>query len=410
MILTNRFFGGVLLIAGTSIGAGMLGLPVITSFMGFFPSMLFLFLCWLFMFVTAMLLLQVNLSLEGEPNMITMAGKTLGAWGKVYSWIVYLLLLYSLTAAYIAACSPRFVNGAELLLGVEVPSSFGPFPLLLFFGIIIYLGTKAVDYLNRFLMIGLVVSYMVMIFFIPGNVQTKLLTHTDVRASLLAIPLIITSFGFHIIIPTLTTYMRHNVARLRWMVFIGSIIPLIVYVLWELMALGTVPIFGDTGLAFAFKKGIDATGQLEKIIQSPTLNLMISSFGFFAVITSFLGVSTSLSDFLRDGFKLKATSGGKALACLLTFIPPLIFVLFYPRAFYLALEYASIFVVLLLGILPVLMAWKLNKTFFQKCLLTTVFLLSVFIIVLIILQQAGSLNSLLNPYFGMIHVPTQIGI
>ena len=400
MIFTSRFAGGVLLVAGTSIGAGMLALPVFTGFMGFVPALIFLGLCWLFMFVTAMLFLQVNLSLDGEPNLVTMAEKTLGVWGKAFSWVVYLLLLYSLTAAYIAACSPLFVNAAATLLGVPVPDAFGPFPLLIFFGIIIYLGTKTVDYLNRFLMLGLVLSYFLLVIFLPQHVQGNLLQHVDFQASWLAVPMMITSFGFHIIIPTLTTYMRHNVARLRWMVFVGSVIPLLVYVLWEILALGIVPITGDNGLANAFEHGLKASEPLSKLIHNPTLSLGISFFSFFAIITSFLGVSTSLSDFLKDGFKLKKTSGGKALACLLTFIPPLIFVLFYPRGFLTALQYAGVFVALLLGLLPALMAWRLNRTYFKKCLLIVVILVSILIVVLDILEQAGKLKELVQPYIG----------
>ena len=33
----NRLIGGILLVAGTAIGAGMLALPVSTSFGGFIP-------------------------------------------------------------------------------------------------------------------------------------------------------------------------------------------------------------------------------------------------------------------------------------------------------------------------------------------------------------------------------------
>jgi tyrosine-specific transport protein len=39
----GSIFGGVLLIAGSCIGAGMLGLPIITGIAGFFPSLLMFF-------------------------------------------------------------------------------------------------------------------------------------------------------------------------------------------------------------------------------------------------------------------------------------------------------------------------------------------------------------------------------
>src|SRR3990167_3208262 len=99
----NHFFGGILLISGTTIGAGMLALPVMTAFVGFFPSILIFSVCWLFMLMSAYFFLDVNLTFKGEANFISMVQSTVGKWGKIFSWIVYLLLLYSLTAAYISA-------------------------------------------------------------------------------------------------------------------------------------------------------------------------------------------------------------------------------------------------------------------------------------------------------------------
>ena len=119
MFLNNRLVGGILLVSGTAIGAGMLALPVITSFAGFLPSAIALGICWLFMYITAVLLLEVNLSCPGEPNMISMAGRTLGTAGKLVCWVVYLLLLYSLTAAYIAGSAPLFLQAFYALTTIE---------------------------------------------------------------------------------------------------------------------------------------------------------------------------------------------------------------------------------------------------------------------------------------------------
>ena len=63
-----------------------------------------------------------------------MVHKTLGGWGKGLSWIVYLLLLYSLTAAYISASSPLFVSAVRYVTGYTMPDWLGPFCLPLIFG------------------------------------------------------------------------------------------------------------------------------------------------------------------------------------------------------------------------------------------------------------------------------------
>ncbi|HSX26577.1 MAG TPA: aromatic amino acid transport family protein [Chlamydiales bacterium] len=400
MVLTNRLVGGILLVSGTSIGAGMLALPVISSFAGFFPSFGLLAICWFLLFITSLLLLDVNLACRGEVNMISMAGRTLGAWGKGVCWVTYLLLLYSLIAAYIAGGAPLFLQGLAHLTGWSAPSWVGPFPLLFLFGIFVYLGTHAVDWINRLLMFGLIFSYILLIIFLPSQVQLSLLQHIDIQAVAIAVPVVMTSFGFHIIIPTLTTYLDHDVKKLRLTLFIGSLIPLVVYTIWEYLILGIVPLWGEEGLMKAWVSGESGATALSNVLQKPWITTVASAFSFFAIITSFLGVSLSLSDFLTDGLKMKRFSLGREFACLLTFIPPLIFALSYQRGFILALEYGGGFVAILLCILPALMAWKLPhyRSLPRRLLLAGVILVSLFVIGLVILNEAGLLDNLTRHY------------
>ncbi len=57
----NHFIGGILLVAGTTIGAGMLAIPLVTATAGFLPAFIITFFVWLFMLLTG-LLLQFPLS------------------------------------------------------------------------------------------------------------------------------------------------------------------------------------------------------------------------------------------------------------------------------------------------------------------------------------------------------------
>ncbi len=401
MFKSNRLIGGILLVSGTSIGAGMLALPVISSFGGFFPSLLLLAFSWLFLFSTALLLLDVNLAFPGEVNLITMAGRTLGVPGKIITWITYLLLLYSLTAAYIAGSAPLFLQALHYATGLTAPSWFAPFPLLLLFGLFVYLGTQAVDWVNRLLMIGLIIAYFLLVLFLPPHVDSTLLRHIDLKAMWIAVPVLMTSFGFHIIIPTLTTYLHHDRKKLRLTLLIGSLIPFAVYSLWQFLLLGIVPLSGTHGLIAAYQEGLSASSSLAHILNSPWITAAASTFSFFAIITSFLGVSLSLSHFLSDGLHMKRFSLGRELASLLTFLPPLLFVLIYQRGFILALQFAGVFVVILLCILPALMAWKLPayRTPTRRSLLLFIVLHSFAVIALDIFEQTGTLQTLISRYF-----------
>ncbi len=360
MVKKSKVLGGVLLVAGTTIGAGMLAMPVSTGGGGFLPSCVLLLIVWLCMLFTAFLMLEVNLWMSGDSNIITMAKHTLGKVGQAITWIVYLLLLYSLTAAYIVGCAPLILHATSSLTGHEMPFWVGTIPLLVVFGSFVYLGTKAVDWINRLLMTGLVLSYTLMLSLILPHVDPELLMYENWKVVWPATTVVVTSFGYHIIIPSLTTYLERDVKKLRVTVLIGSTVPLAVYFLWQAAILGAIPAYGEGGLLHILELNqptAHLTHALDKILNSQWVTTASRFFAFFAVVTSFLGVSLSLSDFLADGLKIKKTEKGKIITCALTFAPPLIFALAYPQGFIIALKYAGVLVAVLLILLPVAMVW-----------------------------------------------------
>jgi len=355
----NKLIGAILLISGTTIGAGMLALPVSTGLAGFFPSTILLTACWLFMVCTAFLMLEVNLWMGVHGSLITMAKKTLGRPGEVLCWVSYLFLLYALTTAYIAGSEPIFNGIVILVTGYDVPKYFGSIPLLLLFGLCVYKGPKTVDYLNRILMIGLVSAFTMLVIYLFPNVDYNLLKHIEWKPLIIAVPIVMTAFGFHIIIPTLTTYLDQNIRQIRWAILIGSALPFFIYLLWEYLALGIIPLTGPHGIEKGFIDGTNGAQLISDVLEKPIITLLERCFSLFALLTSFLGVSLALTDFLADGFKIQKTRLGRLLLYLLTFIPPLIISVTDPRAFLTALEYAGTFgVVVLLGLLPPLMVWR----------------------------------------------------
>ena len=403
MLRVNHYIGGIFLVSGTAIGAGMLALPVTTGIMGLVPSLVLFAICWLAMLISAFFFLDVNLSVKGEPNLISMAHRTLGTWGKALSWVVYLLLLYSLIAAFIAGSGPIFIAAIHSITGWTAPDAIGLFLLPLLFGGLIYFRLEGVDLVNRLLMIGLFVAYIMLIGAGPAHIEPKLLKHIDWKPFIIGFPLTITSFGYHIIIPTLSTYVNHDRKKLKRIILIGSVLPLIFYIVWQALVIGVVPATGPDSLATALEKGQAATMPLVKHIQSPWLSKAIQFFSFFAIATSFLGVSISLSDFLRDGLKIRKGKRGKLYAMLLTFIPPLIFVLTYQRGFIVALEYAGAFVAILLLFLPAIMAWQLKAPKFYKTQKAKIVIIAIIcfatgVVIIDILHQMGWFHSLIKPY------------
>src|SRR5579863_4183924 len=98
----NKTIGGILLVAGTTIGGGMLSLPITTAKSGFVYSTFLFIVCWALMTFTAFLTLEVNLCFPKNSHIVSMAKQTLGKPGEWIAWSAYLLLLYAVVSAYIA--------------------------------------------------------------------------------------------------------------------------------------------------------------------------------------------------------------------------------------------------------------------------------------------------------------------
>ena len=352
---TNRFWGATLLIMGTTVGAGMLAIPSTIGLAGLGLSIVLMSFIWLYMMLTAYYLLEVNLRLPGETNMITMMHKTLGRPGEIVAWIIYLFLLYSLTAAYILGCGEIL---SHLLSHYMVLSGYVWSSLVVcLFSFFLYFGTRSVDYLNRFCIVGLAAGYMGLLVLGFPYVKGEFYLHASFSPFVSAIPVVVTSFGYHIIIPTLTTYLDHDVKLLRQAIFVGSLLAFLIYLFWLLLAVGVIPPYGKDSLAEARASGLPTTIYLQAIIQSKWMTTSAHAFSLFAIITSLLGVSLSLTDFLADGLHIEKKGWKKAGLIFLTFAPPLVFAFAYPHGFILALQYAGIFVLILLAILPALMVY-----------------------------------------------------
>ncbi len=271
------------------------------------------------------------------------------------AWILYLFLFYCLTLAYIVGCG-ELVN--QVFKG-SLPSWLASSLFLILFAPFVYAGTRVIEKLNFFMMLGLGFFFCLFIFLGAPYVTSSLLSHRNWPLSLIGLPIAFTSFAYQGIIPTLFQAMQSDIYRMRRAILIGSFIPLIAYTIWQGLILGIVPIEGEHGLAETLKEGHSAIQPLKYFIASPFIYLVGQYFAFFALVTSFFGVTLGLVDFLADGLKMSKTHLNKLFLCALVFLPPLFVSFLYPHLFLQALDYAGGFgCALLLGLLPILMVWS----------------------------------------------------
>ncbi|NGX59008.1 MAG: Tyrosine-specific transport protein [Chlamydiae bacterium] len=364
----SKVLSASFLVAGTAIGAGMLALPVTTAAGGFWPAIVIYFICWIFSASTGLLLLEACLWLPKDSNIVSLSSHLLGKKGKYASWILYLFLFYCLTVAY-AAGGGGFVSAVT---NNVLPAPVAILIFIALFSPVVYIGTHAVDRLNFILMVGLIVSFVVFILIGFGKVRIDFLANFHWGFAILSLPVVFTSFSYQGIVPSMRNYFHGETKKVRKVILIGSTIPFLVYILWEYLILGIVPLEGAKGLIAANEQGLSAVVPLKNIASSPMVYAIGQAFAFCALTTSFLGVTLGLFDFLADGLKLSKKGRTRILLYLLVFLPPTFIAMIFPHIFIRALSYAGgIGCALLLGLFPVMMVWsgryykKLDRRFQQ---------------------------------------------
>ena len=207
---------------------------------------------------------------------------------------------------------------------------------------------------------GLVVAFVVLLCAVAPAMHAQIHTQNHGIYLLAALPIIITSFGYHIVVPSMTTYLNRRTRKLKLVILIGSFVPLFVYLLWQWIVFAILPVAGSSGLLHILHHGDVSAGLTQALSAASNnnwLGLGVRFFGFFAIASSFIGVALGLFDLLSDGLQLRG-QWGRLWVAVLTFIPPLLIAMLYPNGFIMTLSYAGVFVALLHGLLPALMAWS----------------------------------------------------
>lgn len=363
MMFSAKSVGAVLLIAGTTIGAGMLALPLSTGVAGYGPSIIGFSLCFAYMFANLWVFLSANALLDNPSiNIITMSRKLLGPWAERLAWLCFLLLLYAACAAYIA-------GGGSMLYGILksfIKSSNYTVSMCffaIFFSTIVICGASLVDCVNRLLMVILLGTYCFLIYTVFQHAQWANLTYAKPALIMQGIPVMVLAFTSHIILPNVREYLDSQWTTIKKVLFWGNVIPLAIYLLWQTVLLAMVPVSGPGGLS-AISSSNDALGALNQQFVQKGLVLVLTNntiFSIAALTTSFLGVASGLLHFFKDAYHWGYSIKDRVKSYLAVLMPPLLMAIFIPNGFLQALSYGGAFIAILYGILPHLMILKARR-------------------------------------------------
>lgn len=365
--LSPHTLSATLLVAGTCIGGAMLALPVACAKTGFWPSIITMAITWFMMTMTALCLVEVGLWVKTEDaHIVSLSKKFLGTFGRWISWILFLFISYASLVAYTSGSGKLLTHAISSLSQGSLGLSHdqGCFLFIALFGPFIFVSHYVLGKANSILFYCMLLAYLIIIGIGATHINTSYFIHTCWSEAPTAVPLLLTSFSFHTMVPSLHPYLHHDKRSLRISIVAGTFIAFLFYFLWQFVVLGSVPLEGSFGLLDALEHSETAIYSLVYSTKSHTLMIASGIFAFLSLVTSFFGISLGLYDFLRDGLQIKRGPKERIILGALVLIPSLFFAVKFDGVFFTALDLSGGFGdTILNGLIPIIMVWTGWKTF-----------------------------------------------
>ncbi len=370
------FIGVIGLVTGNLIGAGILALPINLGLAGLFPSLIMILVYGSMMYFSAIVLADEAMIQKSDTfDYPSLYGAYLGKAGKWIAVVTNIIILYGLLIAYIT-------GGGKILmhvLGID-PGQY--WFLLLFGGILSLLTLCNQSKLQKFnvaLLIIMILCFFFLLIMGERHAHFRNMSYYDFWLLPATIPLIVTAFHFHNIIPAICHTMQWNRKKICKAMLYGMLCALFFNVLWVQTGICSVPPYRDKHdmielaeeygmsaldaskvndtLIEAYNEDTPITIPMGEIVEEEWFLTLATIFSMIAVVTSFLANGLGLMNFIRDIFYNSFKIHSQLLVKLAAFVPPLVIAILWPDVFLKALGVVGgIGIVTLFGILPSIIA------------------------------------------------------
>ena len=365
---SSSVLGSATLVAGTTVGAGILALPLVTTPAGLLPSTVLMVLSWFYMLISGLLVAEANLQVmqrvgRSQVGLLATIQNSLGRRGAIASGAIYIFIHYALLVAYVSrggGILTAALRNSSLFL--SVPEVLNPWVghvlfIGVFGGILFWGSERFVSGLNSLLVAAVVASFGWLLWLTVEKIEVARWATQHWSAAGEIIPVMFVAFVYQNVVPVVTHQLEGDKAKVRWAIVLGSLVPLTMFAIWNAVILGSVDWRGG------WLDGIEPLELLRGGLGRPGIGVAASVFSEFAIATSFIGFVLSLinvfEDIFRD-FRPRIFLLRKVVFYALILLPPLVLSAIDPNIFLRAVSWAGAFGnSVLFGIIPALMIWKL---------------------------------------------------
>ncbi|MFA5061336.1 MAG: aromatic amino acid transport family protein [Candidatus Pacearchaeota archaeon] len=283
-MVNKRFWATAFTLSGTIIGAGILGLPYVFAEAGFLIGLFWMVFLGAIILLINLSMAEVTLKTKGNHQLTGYAEIYLGKWGKRIMFFATIFGIYSALLAYLVGESRSFSQ--------VLPGNLNPLILGIVFWVLMNFlvreGLRGLKKMETYAVLTVIV--MVFFLFIRFAPQIQVNNLLEVNLSGFFIPMGVVLFallGFTSI-PKLREEIRGSENLLKKAVFVGSIIPILLNLIFSAVFVGVL-------------------GKSVTEVATLSFGGLVNVIGIFTMFCAYL----VLSFVLKDTFKYDLKISGK---------------------------------------------------------------------------------------------------
>ena len=356
---SSDWINSAILVAGTTVGAGVLALPEVAAPSGIIPSVIALIITWGFMASTGLLYSEVASNLRRSEGagmsfgVLSMIDKTLGRPVGAVAGAFYLFIHYTILTAYISEAG-NVINDTLSVQEIGAPL------FALSSGAVLLFGSEAILENINGLSLGIILASFFALALIGGRLfdLEYALSTQNYSVVTSALPIMLLALVYHNVVPVITQQLNYDKSKIEKAIIIGTAVPLFMFIVWIVVILGIKP---DLTSIVVGDGRLDPVAVLRDTSSNPFIPPLVQTFSLFAISTSFTGFVLGLDNFFRDLFpSRKSQDFGLYALCI---VPPLLISTTGASDMFIELldSAGSYGITVLFGAIPAIMAFKMRS-------------------------------------------------
>jgi len=275
----KRFFATAFTLSGTTIGAGILGMPYVFSKSGFFVGVFWLALLGGIMLLINLYLGEISLRTRKFHQLPGYAGEYLGKTGKRIMFFAVVFGIYSALLAYLIGEGQSL---SKLFFGHFDYSIYFVIGFWVLMTLLLREGLKELKRVEFYGVIAIIVIVLVIFFSFFPQINLGNLNHFDLSNFFFPFGVIIFAMLGFSSIPELRQEIRKHEKLFKKAIILGTLIPIILYFIFTLVFVGVL-------------------GKNVQQVSTISFGNITIVLGIFTMLTSYFVLSFSLRDiFLYD--------------------------------------------------------------------------------------------------------------